>query len=168
ISIISQWKILDNLRRSLVEPITFLVLVLGYFVFPKGPLYWTVVTLVLMLLPSLAQLALDIAKALFQFDVSGLRGAFSAWVGQVAFAIINTTFLAHQMLLSLDAIIRTLIRSFVSGKRLLQWETAAQSEVTHTRSTLDIYLLSSPLIAILICGGLLFRHPRSLLAASPI
>ena len=168
ISIISQWKIVDNLRRSLVEPVTFLVLVLGYFVFPKGPLYWTVVTLTLMLLPSLAQLVLDIAKALFGFDLGALRAAFSAWAGQVAFAIINTTFLAHQMLLSLDAIIRTLMRSFVSGKRLLQWETAAQSEETRTRSTLDIYLLSSPIIAIVIGCGLHLRHPKSLLAASPI
>ena len=88
---LSQWKILDNLRRSLVEPITFLILVLGYFIFPKGPLYWTIVTLVLMLLPSLAQLALDIAKALFKFDVAGLRGAFSAWEGQVAFATSDQT-----------------------------------------------------------------------------
>jgi len=168
ISIISQWKILDNLRRSLVEPITFLLLVLGYFVFPKGPSYWTVVLLSLMLLPSVVQLALDLAKAIFQFDVAGLRSSFSSWAGQVAFAILNTTFLAHQMLLSLDAIIRTLIRSFVSGRSLLQWETAAQSEVRHTRSTLDIYLLSSPLIALLVGGGLWLRQPKYVLAASPI
>ncbi len=168
ISVISQWKILDNLRRSLVEPITFLVLVLGYFVFPRGALYWTAVTVTLILLPSLAQLAIDLTKAIFSFDGAALRGAFNAWLGQVAFALINLTFLAHHMLLSLDAIIRTLIRSFVSGQRLLQWETAAESEMARTRSTLDTYLLLSPLLAMMIAGGLLLRHRQSLVAASPI
>jgi cyclic beta-1,2-glucan synthetase len=168
ISTISQWKILDNLRRSLVEPITFLVLLLGYFVFPGGARYWTIVTITLLLLPSLAQLALDVVKAIFTLDPGAIRGAFSAWLGQVAFALINLTFLAQQMLLSLDAIIRTLIRSFVSGKRLLQWETAAQSEANRGRSTLDIYLLLSPLIAILIGAGLILRDRQSLLVASPI
>jgi hypothetical protein len=168
ISTISQWKIVDNLRRSLVEPVTFLVLLLGYFVFPGGARYWTIVTVTLLLLPSLAQLALDLARAIFMMDARAIPGAFSAWLGQVAFALINLTFLAQQMLLSLDAIIRTLIRSFVSGKRMLQWETAAQSETSRSRSTLDIHLLISPLIAILIGGGLLLRDRHSLLAAGPI
>ncbi len=168
ISVISQWKIFDNLRRSLVEPVTFLVLVLGYFVFPGGALFWSAVTVALMLLPSLAQLALDLARALFTLDAGAVRGAFSAWLGQVAFAFINLTFLAHQMLLSLDAIVRTLTRSFVSGQRLLQWETAAQSEANRTRNTLDGYLLISPVIAILIAAGLFLHHSHSLIAASPI
>jgi cyclic beta-1,2-glucan synthetase len=143
-------------------------LLLGYFVFPGGARYWTIVTVTLLLLPSLAQLALDLAKAIFTLDAGAIRGAFSAWLGQVAFALINLTFLVQQMLLSLDAIIRTLIRSFVSGERLLQWETAAQSEADRGRSTLDIYLLLSPLIAILIGAGLLLRDRQSLLVASPI
>jgi cyclic beta-1,2-glucan synthetase len=168
ISTISQWKILDNLRRSLVEPVTFLVLLLGYFVFPGGARYWTNVTVTLLLLPSLAQLALDLARAIFTLDAGAIRGAFSAWLGQVAFALINLTFLAQQMLLSLDAIIRTLIRSFVSGKHLLQWESAAQSEADRGRSIPDIYLLISPLIAILIGSGLVLRNPRSLMFAGPI
>ncbi len=168
ISTISQWKILDNLRRSLVGPVTFLVLLLGYFVFPGGARYWTIVTATLLLLPSLAQLALDLARAIFTLDAGAIRGAFSAWLGQVAFAFLNLTFLTQQMLLSLDAIIRTLIRSFVSGKRMLQWETAAQSEANRRRSTLDIYLMISPLVAILIGGGLILRDRHSILAASPI
>jgi hypothetical protein len=36
ISLVSQWKILDNLRRSLVEPATFLLLVFGWLVLAVG------------------------------------------------------------------------------------------------------------------------------------
>ncbi len=45
ISLVSQWKILDNLRRSLVEPATFLLLVFGWLVLPGNPLYWTLATI---------------------------------------------------------------------------------------------------------------------------
>ena len=62
ISTISRWKILDNLRRSLVEPITFLLFVLGWFVLPGGALYWTIAGLVLLLLPVFVQLAFNLGE----------------------------------------------------------------------------------------------------------
>src|SRR4029077_4240410 len=37
ISIASRWKILDNLRRSLVEPATFALFLAGWFGLPHGP-----------------------------------------------------------------------------------------------------------------------------------
>ena len=73
------------------------------------------------------------------------------------------------MLLSLDAIVRSLIRTLVSGKRLLEWETAAQSESGGGKPTpLDVYLQISPLVAIVIALALAFRHLPSLFAAGPI
>ncbi len=48
ISNISRWKIFDNLRRSLVEPLTLILLVAGWLGLPGGPLYWTLVTLFLL------------------------------------------------------------------------------------------------------------------------
>ena len=44
ISLISQWKIFDNLRRSLVEPATFLLFMLGWLSCRDLPLYWTLAT----------------------------------------------------------------------------------------------------------------------------
>ena len=41
ISTISRWKIFDNLRRSLVEPLTLILLVAGWLGLPGGALYWT-------------------------------------------------------------------------------------------------------------------------------
>ena len=42
---------------------------------------------------------------------------------------LTLTFLAHQMLLSLDAVVRLLVRRMVTRQRLLQWETAAEAEI---------------------------------------
>ncbi len=39
ISLISRWKILDNLRRSLVEPATFLLLLFGWLMPGKQPVH---------------------------------------------------------------------------------------------------------------------------------
>ena len=150
ISFISQWKIFDNLRRSLIEPFTFLMLVLGCLVLPGGARYWTLVTVLLFLLPALVQLVIDLGKAALGLSFAALRGAFTRFFGSFAFALINLTFLAYHTMLSVDAIVRTLIRSLYSGQRLLEWETAAQSESTRRRSSLDTYLQLSPVLALLL------------------
>ncbi|HEX3471802.1 MAG TPA: glucoamylase family protein [Silvibacterium sp.] len=168
ISTISQWKIFDNLRRSLVEPVTFIMLVLGWFVLPGGALYWTVATLVLLLLPVLVQLAFNLGRALFNLSVVGARESLSTFTSSFGFTLLNLTFLPHHMLLSLDAITRSLTRALVSGKRLLEWETAAQAESGRSKTTLDLYLQLSPLIAFFIGVALAFANIRSLLAAAPI
>ena len=52
ISSISRWKIFDNLRRSLVEPATMVLFVAGWLGLPGGPLYWTIVSLILLFFPA--------------------------------------------------------------------------------------------------------------------
>src|SRR5437764_775877 len=42
ISLVSQWKILDNLRRSLVEPATFLLFLLSWLTLPVSARNWTI------------------------------------------------------------------------------------------------------------------------------
>ena len=58
ISFLSRWKILDNLRRSLVEAGIFLLFVLGWTVLPGKPLYWTLVTIAILFVPPWFQFAL--------------------------------------------------------------------------------------------------------------
>jgi cyclic beta-1,2-glucan synthetase len=168
ISVISRWKIFDNLRRSLVEPVTFMVLVLGWFVFPGGALYWTAVTIALLLLPGLVQLAFDLCKAVAGLSAVAARRAFVTFLGSIAMALINLTFLPQQTLLSVDAIVRSLTRIHLSGRRLLEWETAAQAEFNTRRSPFDIHLRLSPLIALLFATYLALFHPHSLMGAGPV
>jgi cyclic beta-1,2-glucan synthetase len=168
INTISRWKILDNLRRSLVEPITFLLFVLGWFVLPGGALYWTVAGLVLLLLPVFVQLAFNLGRALLKLSFVGAREGFTAFASSFGFTILNLTFLPHHMFLSLDAITRSLSRSLVSGKHLLEWETAAQVESSGSKTSLDVYLQLSPVAALVIALALAFSNIRSLFAAGPI
>src|SRR4029434_1623847 len=60
--LVSRWKILDNLRRSLMAPATVALLLLGWTVLPASPLAWTAI--------GLAAVALPLCLRLFQL----LRG----------------------------------------------------------------------------------------------
>src|SRR5439155_4673458 len=53
--LIARWKILDNLRRSVLPPATLLLLVLGWTVLPGAPLAWTTVGLAALLFPCLSR-----------------------------------------------------------------------------------------------------------------
>jgi cyclic beta-1,2-glucan synthetase len=168
INTISRWKIFDNLRRSLVEPITFLLFLFGWCFLPGGALYWTIAGLVLLLLPVLVQLAFNLGRALVKLSLTAAREGVSTFAASFGFTILNLTFLPHHMLLSLDAILRSLNRRFVSGKRLLEWETAAQAEAGSRTTPLDIYLQLSPFFALAIAIVLAFINLRSMIVAAPI
>ena len=170
ISTVSRWKIFDNLRRSLVEPVTFLLLVCGWFFLPGGPLYWTMVTLLLLLLPVLVELGFNLGRALLKESLAGAMEGLATFGTSVGFTVLNLAFLPHQMMLAVDAIARSLVRRFVTGKRLLEWETAAQTEIGKRKTTsLDRYLQITPLLSLAIAVLLFVTHHRlGLLVATPI
>ena len=169
ISTISRWKIFDNLRRSLVEVFTFALLLAGWLGLPGGALYWTVVTLFLMFVPTIVQLVFSVGRAYVTKLPGAMRDAVSGFWQGTFIALLNLVYLPHQTLLALDAIIRSLVRSFITGQRLLEWETAAEAEAAGKKRTpVDRYLAMSPLVA-LIVGVLVFlHHPESVLVALPI
>ncbi len=169
ISVISRWKILDNLRRSLVEPATFLLLLLGWLLLPGGAAHWTIAAIAILFFPAWLECALNLARALKNQRMEPARNALSGFVTQNVSLFLNLTFLAHQTLLSLDAIIRALVRRMVTGKRLLEWETAAEAELGgHRRTPVDVYLDWTSALAFAVAVGVTFAHPRALLAAFPI
>ena len=149
ISLISQWKILDNLRRSLVEPATFLLLVFGWLVLPGNPLYWTLATLSILFVPTWFQFLFNLVRAAVERKSQVVKDARSALLTANASVFFTLSFLPHQMLLSLDAVVRALIRRLVTRRRLLEWETAAETEFsTRKRTPVDIYLDWIPALAL--------------------
>src|ERR1700737_2376693 len=90
LSIISRWKILDNLRRSMTEIATFVMLLSGWFFFPGKALYWTLATLAVVALPSYSPLVLTIARG----KRALLTGAFWKNLG-TDFAISQANLFIH-------------------------------------------------------------------------
>lgn len=167
IAIISRWKILDNLRRSLTDAGTLALLIGGWFFLPGGAAYWTVATLVLLLLPSYFQLFLQLISSAGAEDWTGaLKDALRNFVTEQVGVLFTLAFLFHQALMTLDAIFRTLIRLAVTHKKLLEWETAAQAELkTKKRTPVEVCLDLTPWLAVALGAAVVYFRPRSLPAA---
>jgi cyclic beta-1,2-glucan synthetase len=171
ITLISRWKILDNLRRSLLDPSILLLMLGGWFLLPGVPGYWTAVAIGVLLLPVYC----DFLFALLR--VPRDRRALAAWTRNTvralanghAIALFGLVFLLHQALLSLDAIARTMLRVFVTRKKLLEWETAAEAETSAPgKSTVDMYLEWTPGIGILLALLVWLLRPAALPGAAPV
>jgi cyclic beta-1,2-glucan synthetase len=129
IPVIGRYKMLDNLRRTLVAPAGFLTLVAGWTLRGASPALWTLFVLATMALPAIFGLLPrlwprrpGISKR------SHLRGVASDIVLSASQVGLSITFLAYNAWLMADAVLRTLARLYATRRRMLEWVTAAQSK----------------------------------------
>ncbi len=167
----SRWKILDNLRRSLLEPATLLLLLAGWFFLPGRALFWTAVSLAMLLSPAYTNLLFSLLGVPFS------KTGFRPWLVKTArelarghaIAVLNIALLLTQSLLSIDAFGRSMLRLFVTRRKLLEWETATEAESSDRRtSALDQYLRCTPAFALAIGMALRVAHPVALPVAIPV
>ena len=169
LSVVSRWKILDNLRRSLVEPASFLLFLLGWTILPGRPWAWTLAAIGILFLPALCEFGVDLAEAAITGEAEIVRDAINTFLNTTVTNVLTITFLAHQALLSMDAVVRTMVRRLITRRRLLQWETAAEAELAgYRRTTLDIYLGWTPILASGVFLLVWFTHRTGVSAALPI
>ena len=148
---IGRWKMLDNLRRTLLAPATVLALLAGWLL-PLGPaLWWTGFVLATIALPPLIPLVGDVTSRRGRVTLrSHIRWLGGGLRHAAVLTTLNVIFLAHQAVLMGDAILRTLVR-LVSRRRLLQWVTAAQAGAGPNLSVVGHYrqMVGAPMIGVL-------------------
>jgi len=98
ISLVSRWKIFDNLRRSLVEPATFALLVFGWFAM-EHPVLWTLATICILFVPAWVELAFGLTRAVLGRNPGMARDALSNVFASNFTVLLTLTLLAHQTLL---------------------------------------------------------------------
>ena len=169
ITLISRWKIFDNLRRSLVEPAIFLLLVFGWLMLGGTAGRWTLATICILFIPACCQFVIKLVRAKRECRGIAAREALTALYTATVNLFFTLIFLAHQTLLSLDAVVRASVRRLVTHCRLLEWETAAQTELGQRRPTpIDIYLDWMPALALGLGMLVWLVRPRALGAALPL
>ena len=170
LSIISRWKILDNLRRSLTEMALFVLFLSGWLFYPKQALYWTVVTLAIIALPTYTQFALTIARARRALFTSTFWRNLAADFGVAqANLFMYIACLCHQSLVTIDAVVRSLVRMTVTHQRLLEWETSAEAEERNQKkSPVEIYLEVTPWLSFFVGLFLAVDRPESFMVALPL
>jgi cellobiose phosphorylase len=141
ISGLSRWKILDNIRRSLVSPAMLTLLVLGWFL-PGGAIFYTAIVLGLLLIPPLLTAATELLRRPADLPLlrhfNHVRRSIGRRLLQEAFSL---ACLPYDAWISLDAIVRTTVRLFVTRRRLLEWQTARDAQ-RHARNHLSGFFLT--------------------------
>ncbi|HKR11781.1 MAG TPA: glucoamylase family protein [Pyrinomonadaceae bacterium] len=165
VPLIGRWKILDNLRRSLVAPSLFVWLVAACTIFPGSPLLWSLFVFLTIAFP----VYLHVTTGLlihprgipWTSHFWTLWGDFRTNTLQIALSFV---FVAHQAYLMCDAIIRTMYRKVISRKRMLEWVSSADTE----RSTKDDFnsflrfMLPAEILTLIALGLTLALRPDAL------
>ena len=168
ISIFSKWKILDNLRRSLVPLALFLLFLFGWTV-SSAAWFWTLMVSLIIVLPSIVsflwQLSRKPPEVVFmqQLIYTG-RAAFNSFIQQ----ILDLTLLPYEVFVNTDAIVRTVWRMIFSHKKLLEWNPFSSVQ-QNKLSILGSYrrMWFQPFAAIVVYGYLTIYDPRAVLFALP-
>ncbi|SFM39410.1 Cellobiose phosphorylase [Nitrosomonas nitrosa] len=170
LSRLSQWKLFDNLRRSLVPIALTALLLLGWVVL-ASPWLWTVAVIGTLLLPPLIASIVEICRkpreVLLRQHLTATLATASQRLAQAGFTL---ACLPYEAWFSLDAIARTLGRMLFTHKRLLEWNPsgeAARNNRTDFAATLRA-MWFAPLIAITTTLYLLLFNAAALAIAGPI
>jgi cyclic beta-1,2-glucan synthetase len=154
---LGRWKMLDNLRRTLVPIAWVAASLLGWVLLPReAALGWqAALVLSLFVAPILAllrQLRMHRDNVVIGAELYGwVRGAGSA----LAQGGLQLAFIAHNAALMTDAILRTRYRMLVSRRHLLQWRSAARMAAQAHRAPVDYVRTMLPSVAIG-AAGILF------------
>jgi len=173
--VIGRWKILDNLRRSLVAPMLLAMLVASWVVLPGPRWIWTLAAVGVaasQLLPVAGRLLIGPGRSQsVPVFLNNLRHDTATALAQI---ILSLTFLAFHAFDTAHAITITLVRLVVTKRRLLEWETAATTAARaaglvgqKALSQFIADMTSSPMIAVAVAIPVVVWRRDALPAAAP-
>jgi cyclic beta-1,2-glucan synthetase len=171
LSFVSRWKIVDNLRRSLLEVSQLLLLAGGWTMLPGSAFRWTLLGLGTVAAPWLLVLLRALLTPPFGASWRGYYRAVlqEAWtsVGQAGMAL---TFLPHQAAVAMHAIGITLYRLLVSRRGLLTWQPSANVEreaTNHPDAAVRPLRTMTMVVAVLAASGAAWAVRDGMQAGTP-
>jgi hypothetical protein len=170
LSMLSRWKIFDNLRRSLTSAALTLLLLLGWAVLPS-PWFWTLAVIGIILIPTLIASLLNVFQKSSDVTLGQhLASAAQSARRQFAQAAFMFVCLPYEAFFSLDAVVRTVWRILVTHKRLLQWNPSGNPDGNRRADLVDSCrtMWIAPVIATAAAILLTVSKPSVLAMAGPI
>jgi cyclic beta-1,2-glucan synthetase len=167
LSALDRWKILDNLRRSLIPPALVAFAAAAWLTLPGQALVWTALTVAA---PG-AYLFTDLVTSLAR---GRRRGVARSTLRQLADHggrwLLAIVFMAYEAAVATTAIAQTLWRLRVSRRRMLEWTSAAHSATQVTKGWTGAWreMIAAPALATTIALALAILDPAALLGASPL
>ncbi|GAN54039.1 GH36-type glycosyl hydrolase domain-containing protein [Tanticharoenia sakaeratensis] len=163
---IAQWKMLDNLRRTLCPPLRLLALLATWLLPFHAAVVWTIAVLLAMSVPTFLPVLPELLPRRDWITWNSYLRGLSAVAREAAIMTsLNIVFMVHQAHLMADAIWRTLVRVFLTRQHMLQWVPAAQIQGPR-RSTLAGYyfrMAAVPVLVVAIIVIVAINAPENLL-----
>ncbi len=129
LSLLSRWKMLDNLRRSLVQPALALIALLAVWLFRHSSRGWLILALISLCSPVLNYFVQLVLVGNYKIYIAKRRTTiitgFRAILLQLGLLL---AFLPYQAELMVNAVSKSIYRVYISKKNLLEWVTAADME----------------------------------------
>ncbi len=156
LNLLSKYKIFDNLRRSIFEIATLLLI----FVKPQN---WFVATLLgIVILPQLLEIInLAFSRKEGEKKQKTFTPRIAGFKGAIYRAILTIGCLPYKAYIGIIAISKTIYRLLISHKHLLEWMTSEEAEKQSQTSLINYYkmmLINVILGAILIVIGMLNKQ----------
>jgi cellobiose phosphorylase len=170
LTLLSRWKLFDNLRRSLVPPALTLLLITGWLLL-SPPWFWTATVLGFILTPLLVASAVGLTRKNEDVPIGEhLSSAIQTVTLDLKQAVFTLAQLPYEAYRNLNAILLTCSRMLFGGRKLLEWTTSSEASAAASSSlvTFGRKMAVAPLGALAVAGCLLSWRPEALLAAAPI
>lgn len=171
ITALSWWKILDNLRRSLMSA-AMVALLLGTWLFASSSAAFATSLFVLLVVAAPRIMAAVFDLAFKPTDISlatHLRSVVKALLRPIAQSLFCFIFLPYDAKVSFDAIVRTLFRVHWTKRRLLEWRTSCDSELNANSKLIGFWRSMSvaPLVALVAFLSISFLNAGTISIAAP-
>ena len=138
LSIISKWKIIDNMRRSLVNPSLLLLIIFGILLLPGSGYVWLGLAIFTILIHVIIQLIFNLFTGnYFKYKQGKYAKGISPLKASLYQALLQFIFIPYQAYMMLDAIIRTIVRLTFTRRNMLEWVTAADMEASLTNDAIS-------------------------------
>lgn len=170
LSLLSRWKLFDNLRRSLVPPAAMLLLLLGWLLLSQ-PWFWTAAVIGFIVTPLLVASAVDLTRKPEDVPVrEHISSVVAAVTKDLAQAVFTLAQLPYEAYRNLSAILKTCWRMLSGGRKLLEWVTSSDSSanINSDLMTFCRRMAFAPFCAVAIAAYLVWERPESMIVAAPI
>jgi cyclic beta-1,2-glucan synthetase len=170
LSLLSQWKLFDNLRRSLVPLALTSLLVIGWTVL-SSHWFWSLSVIGIIFVPSVLSSVLDLLRKPDNVLLRQHLVSTAIALGRrLAHDLFMLAYLPYETFYSLDAIVRTVWRMLVGRKRLLEWSPSGDPDKKKDTglTTACRTMWFAPVLSVLVMSYLAHSDPAAGGAAAPI
>ena len=169
LSILSWWKIFDNLRRSLIPFSSLLLLLISWSILPF-PGLWTLFVIIILLLPVMTAAGWQLIRKPTDITIKTHLSEVALTVSDILILFLfEIAVLPYEAYKYADAIIRTNWRMAVTHRKLLEWTPSA---ITKNRGNriLSVYrtMWIAPVLGFVVFCFYTFSDADILFAAIPV